>query len=335
VRAESVMFPITDPQKEGDLKLMIKPTGGAAAGIEAAKMKLTVVKTFGAKKFFHAANDYIFENNTRFYACRKDYSANQHANLCVLREEATIMRALDTFNHTPKLVGVDAVSGRYPGASVIINGNMTFDKVAEGSRYLTKRCHGRLVSGSVYNTATSSDNDDENVPLIDNPFNRLGGSELAGDTAKYVAMVADHKFEFKKGRVPVAAGIPKEALGGLSTNYAADNPRPFIGEAPISETKNMIFTVTPDITTSGITGSVVDDAKKSGVEALPGGGAGELKLLMLDGGSSNALAYITPNNSHHIPVKGTKHTGDRNELVPYYDYCIHTYVMFQANPPRQ
>lgn len=330
-RAESVSFPdAANPQVEGDLKLMIK-LGGAANAVEATKRKLMVVKEFGAKKYFHAAQDYILENNTQLFLHSKNYNTSQQVLITAMREKETIMRALDTYHHAPQLYGIDEVTARYPSATVIINGNMTFDRQdIGGGLELTRRCHGRLVSGSTLNTNTSSDNeDDENPPPnIFGVGHPLRGSELAGPDGKHIAMATDGDFTFVKGRVPLDP-IPKEALGGLSTNYAVQNAEQLVGVARVNDEERMLFTITYALTTSGINQQVAADANRSGVKSLPGGEAHELKLFKLDAGTSLALSYAKPNGALTTPIKGSKHTG---RLLN--DYCIHTYLMFKSERPR-
>ena len=331
VRAESVSFPdAANSQVEGDLKLMVK-VGGAANGIEGTKMKLTIIKELGAKKYFHGARDYILENNTPLFRHCKTYNTSRQVLITAMRERNTIMRALDTYHHTPRLYGIDQVTARYPSATVIINGNMTFDRQdIGGGLELTRRCHGRLVSGATFNANTSSDNADENVP----PPNYFGipdplrGSELAGPNGKHIAMTADGNFKFSIDRVPLDP-MPKEALGGLSTNYAIQNSDQFAGVVKIGNDGRMLFTITCELTTSGVTQQVAADAKRSGVEALPGGAAHELMLFKFDGGTSLALSHAKPDGTLTTPIKGSKHTG---RLLN--DYCVHTYLMFQTEKPR-
>jgi hypothetical protein len=65
VRAEGDQpYSVTNPELEGELVLKVK-TKASEGVIEAVKIKLTVVKAVGAKKYFHAARDYIFESNSK------------------------------------------------------------------------------------------------------------------------------------------------------------------------------------------------------------------------------------------------------------------------------
>jgi len=73
IRAEgSLAYPDANPQVEGDLVLKIK-IGTNGQEIEAVKMKFTIVKEFGAKKYFSASDDYIGENNTEVFIRDKGF----------------------------------------------------------------------------------------------------------------------------------------------------------------------------------------------------------------------------------------------------------------------
>jgi hypothetical protein len=72
-------------------------------------------------------------------------------------------------------------------------------------------------------------------------------------------MPSNGDFTFAKGRVPLDP-MPKEALGGLSTNYAVQNPDQFVGIAALSNEERMLFTVTCTLSTSGVTQQVATDA---------------------------------------------------------------------------
>jgi len=325
VRADgNASFPDDNPQITGDLVLKLKV---GTEEVEGPKIKLTVVKAFGAEKYFHAAKDYIMENNTTLFADEKSYGSGKDTKLVVMREEATLMRALDSYHHAPSpLFGIDAVVGKYGGATTIINGNWTFDTQNIGfAKNLTRRCHGRLVSNGVYNTDTSSDNDDPNVPA---PGHDLRGSLRAGEQyGRYISMVSDKKFEFGSGRVPLDP-LPKESLGGLSTNYTAGNQDQIVGIAPVAEEKRVLFTIT--LTSgSGFTNSIATAAQRSGVEPIDGGDADDFEMLVLDGNTSRALAHENPDGTLDVKVKGLKHNP-----IPT-GYCIHTYLMFVSEKPRQ
>ena len=86
------------------------------------KLKFTVVNHVGDTKFFHATRDYIMEKNTKLYATEKDYNGEMMRTV-VMRQEATAMKALDTFYRNTKLRGINAVVGAFPEQSVVVNGN--------------------------------------------------------------------------------------------------------------------------------------------------------------------------------------------------------------------
>lgn len=346
--------PYSNPQSLGDLILKYLPKSGGQY-IQLAKTKLVVVKEYGAEDFFQTANDYIMENNAKMYSGRKDYD-NRPADrvaVTVMRQEATKMKVLDTHNDVPnRLYGIREVVAANPDADVIINGNMTFDTVryaGEGAvvvngfnrhRYITKQCHGRLVSGARL-LPGFSDNFSSDVFVGGWP-----GSDLAGINGKYLAMKGKGDFIFVKGRVPVdlstgtpAAGMT-EAMGGLGTNYAMNSEAGFVGSAKLPNEKKMLFTVI-DMTPgegNALDSRIATDAERGGVQKLhlasaPAGAieAHELELFRTDGASSLALAvrHAGPAGVLKVEVEGTKHTGRWFE-----NYVIHTYLSFTSDRPR-
>jgi hypothetical protein len=95
----ALTYPPANPQFEGDLVLKIK-VGTNGQEIEAVKMKLTVAKQLGAKKFFHAARDYILENNTELFVQNWGYpvaNPTVFMRMCVMREEATKMSPYESY----------------------------------------------------------------------------------------------------------------------------------------------------------------------------------------------------------------------------------------------
>ncbi len=323
MRAESLSFPDADPQLEGDLKLMIKPTGGAANGIEATKMKLTVIKDLKARKYFVGARDYILENNTRFFVHDKVYNFGfRRFRLCVMREEASTMYPIDTFNRATPLAGIGDVVGAYPEISVAVNGNLCFysnpPQVPNAGGNMTDRCYGGMVRLGNFDTTVSFHDDGTR-------------SVLSGPDAKYVAEYADRKrFEFIKGQVPETppAGM-RAAMGGLSTNPNEENRvnRTFqmIGYHPGSEQgKGVVFTAT-QLVDEGGGAQFIDDAKHSGVPTNPADFNRPL-VFLLDGGTSTAMAHMNPDDQLKVIIAGLKHT----PLL----YKINTYLLFHCVKPR-
>ena len=358
-RAESVSFPdAANPQVEGDLKLMVK-LGGAANGVEATKMKLTIIKGLGAKKYFHGARDYIFENNTRLFVHEKKYPSNSPSStfrICVMREESTSLWPIETFYRNPQIAGIEAVVTAYP-LTVLLNGNQVTFKDGTGSwaaafigalgtlgigegKLMTDICHGRIKerSAGTFSLSSSDNYDSTTTPMA--------GSVLAGPDpipgtnppeagGKYVAQLSDDKWTFAAGVVPdnlTQAPFVKAALGGLSTYY--DNsirdtePQQFVGYAPLDNTgKGCVFTAS-QISGGGHGVSFADDAKKSGVPNLPGGSKpSDLSLLILDSGDTSvAVAHANPAGTLKVIHKGAKQNG-----VPYF---VNTYLGFYSEPPR-
>lgn len=336
---DTIKFPEDNPQFEGDLVLNVKVGGANGKVTEAIKMKLTVVEGFGAEKYFHAANDYIMENNTRIFFDHKSYNhpTKELLKLVVMPESKTDLEVIDAYRTAPgaPLVGIRKVSGAYSSKDVIIAGNLTFHKtnVVGSSTDITKRCHGRLVTKGV---ATNSSSD--NTAPGPWPYHPLRGHELAGVEGKYIAMKAKGEFTYAKGRVPVdlttkqAIGGITEALGGFSTNYGdAQVEGGYFGAAEIDNNKRCTF-VAIDATPGryrNLTQDIKRDAIKGGVQPLSGGNPGELELFRTDGASSLCLAIRRPDNTISIQVEGSKHTGR------FFDnYVMHTYLSFTSDKPR-
>jgi hypothetical protein len=274
-----------------------------------AKLLFTVVKWVGDPKFFHACRDYILENNTKFYATQKDYGGEKMRTV-VMRQEATSMKAQDTFYRTPKLRGIDAVVGAFSGQAVIVNGNFGAS-VSLVPPAETEKCLGRLISGGALDTSMSLDS-------------TQSSSVFASSNAYYVAQ-SGSTFTFAKGEVPLTAGY-QEALGGLYRDYpsAESDASTMIGQAPVGDKKVIFVSVTDMNTSSSGAGNGVIGFKD---DATTGSGATEVYLL--DGSSSSALAYQKPDGTLTRQFKGSKH--DTPLAFPYY---IHTYWMFECAKPR-
>jgi hypothetical protein len=340
MRADGTLaYPEANPQFEGDLVLKIK-VGTAGQEIEAVKMKLTVVKQLGAKKYFHAARDYIMENNARIFVRDKAYGSSTSFRVVSMLEESARMYPIDAARRTTGAAfkGIDQVNAAYDGSiHVVVNGNMNFfsddrfngtvgNVAAALQGLITDKCHGRLVRMNSYDAAVSSDN----TSSTSSPQ----GSDLAGDTyGRYIAQYnQDNKYSLAAGRVPLPSpsGGPSAAMGGLSTNYSnadrVNREYQLIGYSKCTDpNKGIVFTAT-QLTGTGSGPSLADDAKKSGVAALPGGDADDLQILLLDGGTSTAMSHAKPDGSLSTRVKKGKHTGTL--------YYINTYLLFYCEKPR-
>jgi len=93
----------------------------------------------------------------------------------------------------------------------------------------------------------------------------------------------------------------------------------------------LIFTVSQQPLGNKKVGKVPDfvaDVKKSKVKDMPGGNPGELELLLMDGGSSVALAYTNELDQMNVQFKAGKHFGP-----PL--YYINTYLLFRCDKKRQ
>lgn len=131
--------------------------------------------------------------NDKMYFGHKNYDNRpvDRVAVTVMRQEATKMEVLDTVNNAnPWVAGIRDVVAAHPDADVIINGNMTFDRVPlPGGGEITRQCHGRLVSGSRL-LVGYSDNPSSNIPaprpwiptdlIYGHP---MRGSDLAGPNA--------------------------------------------------------------------------------------------------------------------------------------------------------
>ena len=331
VRAESVSFTsTTNPQVEGDLKLMIKPTGGAAAGIEAAKMKLTVIKGMGATKYFHGARDYIFENNVKTFTHHKDYGSTRY-RIVAMREESTVMFGLDTYDHVAdkaRLKGIDAVKANY-NSDVIINGNQCFFSGAYFFGSMTDRCDGRLCVGRQILRPPS---DDTHNPNLGGPGARYIGYTAGEPEIVNGQVTTPGIYTFATGQVPEGvAATPDHGLGGLAAKYdraeLQQSENQAIGRATVTEPgKGIVFTATTYVGHSGNAISLAADAHNSGVQPLSGGAAGAWELLFLDGSSSVGLVVSNPNGDQQTVIKGDKHNGNF--------YYINTYLLFECEKPR-
>jgi hypothetical protein len=348
--------------QEGNLRMFVGKTVNETWA--ELKLPLTVVRDFGAKHFFHAARDYILENNSR--VCIRDHGYPFGPNpsvifrLCVMREEATKMTAFDALAGGQK--GIEESYSALPAApripAVVINGNQCFwslgykeDSALDVTYIVGKiadKCHGRVIRGSVM-AATSSDNYDKTTILAAGsplagpdpiPAGKLAGpdgikgtsDDIENDYAntpggKYVGCDSG-TWTFAAGR---AGG--SDALGGLSTNYAsaerADKAHQMMGYAKGLETgKGCIFTAT-QIKGVGYGTIVKGDASIAGVPALsPSADAGAIKLFILDsGGGSLALMHIDPAGTMRGAYMGRK----TNFGFPYY---VNNYLALDPAPAR-
>lgn len=316
-------------QVEGNLVLKFGKEDKSQTYCE-VKLKFDVIKRLGDAKFFEAAHDYIMENNTRLFTFHSQINQGGEARITVMRESASEMKAVETYWRSNKLINIDEVASEYSGASVIINSNFTFDtqdvlRPGDTPAYhLTRRCHGRLISGGVYNADVSSDNEDRNVPA---PGHLLKGSVYAGPSGKYIAMVSKGNFVMTEGRVPLDHSPPfQEAMGGFNTNYPQGNfNEMYVGRTQTALADKILFVMHSWGATSE---HIAQACQASGVPSLPGGDEDDLMLIKGDAGTSIALAYKTANDELKVKLKGLKHE------FPKLHYCINTYLAFYCDKPR-
>jgi hypothetical protein len=314
MRAESVTFSsTTNPQVEGDLKLMIKPTGGAVAGIEAAKMKLTIIKDIGATKYFHGARDYMLEQNARLHA--RFFNAGSHQiRITAMRHESTDMGVIETYHRNPKIYGMpDVVAKNQDHYDLILNGNFCFFDGGTAGRLwgianhqMTPRCHGGCVVGGAQNAATS-----------------VGGSNpFEQPNAEYLSANGKGTFAIATGVVPLTPPAHQAALGGFASNLVGGtyNIHPWFGLAETgsaTDKKKLIFTVTQTAATTQY--PVADLAARLTA-------SGQTLCVAGDGGSSTAIAHRIEGDSTRVKFAGGKHYAGH--------YWINTYVGFKSDKPR-
>ena len=247
--------------------------------------------------------------------CLSPISARGEVKLVVMREEATKMLALDTYWRDDKLWQMSSVVDEYPNYTVAVNGNFVYDRrPIGGGKEMTCRCWGRLISGE-YNANVSSD----------------AGSKWAHPaTSSFISMPSEHHFEIAKGRPPLSP-LPAQALGGLHTDDNIVTPDWMIGLGEVDTDHRVLFVATVVAGGLGVSPAFIADARKTGLPALPGGADGEVTLVRGDGGTSRALAYMSPDDELQVSYAGWKH-----RLPPALGvYCINTYLLFQCDRPRQ
>lgn len=305
VRAESAFA----GQVEGNLVLK-HGTQDKSQTYAESRVRLTIVKGLGDAKFFHACRDYILENNTNFYARQSNYSGETMRSV-VMRQEATTMKALDTYYRSPKLRGIEAVISAFPEQSVIINGNFNEGLTLNGLVFEDTKCIGRLISGGALDTNMSQDSTQTTA-------------EFAKPEYYYVAQSGNGAFTFAQGEVPLQAGY-QEALGGMYRDYAGADAHAanMIGQALVGDKKMIFVNMTNvGVDPSGTTGNGV----VTFAAAAEASGATDISLL--DGGTSCALGYKDPSGVLVKQFMGYKHTGALDK------YYIHSYLMFNSSKPR-
>lgn len=170
-------------------------------------------------------------------------------------------------------------------------------------------------------------------------YSPLAGAEPMPDGSRggnYFSQIKHGQFEMAASVLPSSQTDPKlnpmSGMGGLSANAqrreAAGAAIQAIGhyKDPVTQA-GIVFSASTEVG-SGRGLSLSNDAAASGVEALPGGRVGEIKLLFLDGSSSVALAYEKKGLGVKTDIKFSKH----NNFGTYY---ISTYLIFNSTPPRR
>lgn len=238
-----LVFPDANPQIEGDLTLYFRATTNDP-GYALAKMKLILVKEFGASAYFQATNDYILENNTELFVHEKNFG-RVIFRLCLMREEATHVLPMELYEPARdnwiqagsvapfsaytfrEAAGISEVMAHDPGMTVVINGNQcgftsgllsveAAAMAALGDYQMTDKCQGRLKELNLAQSPVSNDYFDENTNI---PGTELKGSVLAGPDplpgtsppepgGKYVAQYSNGKINVGLNFAPDLSASP-------------------------------------------------------------------------------------------------------------------------------
>lgn len=339
---EPITFPNDNPQFEGDIILKVKQPGQNKPEVIISKIKLTIVESFGAEKYFFAARDYIMEENTKYFIHDKFYGANCHYRLVSMREESTNMALSDTYDHVKdeakaQFAGIPKAQWIYHGATLVINGNQCFFSGLPFPGAMTDRCDGRFVVPLL--GALIPPSDDNHHPLGGPDFGRWVGVKK-NHGLENGELVRKNTFHLEKGQAPVAGDWRfHPSMGGLSTNYGlpvrqvAENQA--IGYAPVlEEGKGLLFTATNFPGKGGKALELSVDAKKSGVPLLPGQDPADnhLMLAFLDGSTSVGLCLDNPfSDDRMVVIAGDKHVPGQGGMTSYY---VNTYISFLGLRPR-
>ncbi|MEM7013916.1 MAG: hypothetical protein AAF585_20845 [Verrucomicrobiota bacterium] len=306
---------------------------------ELARIELAIVSEFGASHYFHAAQDSILENNSRFHVRDWENPDGGVEFQGAIRDRPTIriVSMLESkttmtpyYAYPNREEGIQAVSESEFGQTqhVIINGNQTgYDPnppvLPEGAtKPMTNLCHGRIVIDGRIQTPPSDDR-------ITPPGSPRFGSNLAGPLGNYIGQANDGEFVFHGGVVPDDHGL-KSAMGGLSTNYALRDEMYY--SQVVGKANGVVFTATHVKGVGGMT-AFKGAAVKSGVvdklegedSSLDGRGC---ELLILDGNDATALMYRDTSDQWTGKWYGLHNPSG---LAEYY---ICSYLLFSCERPR-
>ncbi len=281
------------------------------------KLRFTVVKEVGNTKYFHAARDYMLEQNTRLHV-RYFKSGSHNIRITAMRHESTDMKVIETYQPNPKIYGMpDVVAKSQDYYDLILNGNFCFFDGGLAGRIrgighgeMTSRCHGGCVVAGANSPASSEG----------------GTSPFEQANAEYLSAKGKGTFAITTGVVPLSPPVHQAALGGFASNLVGEpyNIHPWFGFAeigPTSDKKKLIFTVTQ---TAATTQYPVADL----VARLTA--SGQTLCVAGDGGSSTACAQRIEGDSTRVKFAGTKHYPSND----FGHYWINTYVGFKSDKPR-
>lgn len=303
VRAESNLnAPATDPQIEGDLKLMIKPSGSSAK-IEAAKLKLVVVKGLGATQHNNAAVDYIRERGvTRYMNFIEPGNLVLSTFYVVMIDGYADLDAINAKGSDLRCVDEVILSPFAKTQTVVINGSYE----GPGGGSATKPGFydfqlGELYSLGFWDTSASRKSTDP------------GRIYVAGGVLNTPTTLAS-------GDMPPSSFA---GIGGLF-DYVPNGSWSTLAKATLSH-DTIVFAASGLTTTS--------------IQKLHDGyskGAKSSQWAQLDGGGSTALAVADPDGTMKVRVKWTRHMGASNRLSNGYlaGEGILGYLAFKAQKSK-
>jgi hypothetical protein len=305
-RAKIVMFSdALNPQFEGDLKLMVKQVG-AASSVEAANMRLTIVKQIGSERINNAVYDYINENNTTHYFGIVKYDGRPVPYAAIVKR-VTKLTGINARPHLAK--GIDQVIGlpQWNNHTVIIN--VSYNHVPPGSSiednegfYTSHR--GELYAGGAWDTTCS---EKASIIATPNPWKHISSS---GEGAFNLGVGGD----MPSGAVDGSGGLTEQTGSGLKWTGIADVE---FGDA------NHLFYI-GSTESEDTLGSFVADLTFA---------SKNLEWIQCDGGASVAMAVANPNGDLKTVTRGDRHVGFPISLDPRHSW-LKTYLGFTTNRPR-
>jgi hypothetical protein len=297
-RAESIAFPPANPQVSGDLKLMIRPAGQQDA-IEAARIKLTVVKKIGATKHHRAVIDYIREKNSKHYYNWID-TADQESVYVGYIGKKTLMDGIDPRHRFRTIYEAMTLD-----ADAIIVGNYAGDD--SGSSGWPAWQDGEIYESYTWNTATSH---------VAQPA-RQGYWRM-------VLHPSEPEFIHTIGTGNIPASTTRGGMGGLAMSIVNGNGGVnAMGKVDLSGGDELIYL------TSGWSGDQIalfESSLSSGSDAHV--------YREFDGGSSTAIAIASPSGNLFIPLNKVGRRHHSPWLHEPFNDLVGSYIRLQTTRGR-